>query len=91
MRMSVCAGARNVRQREPGHAVEQRVRGAGAATAREPVRGGRVDAPVGRAQLQPGRAAKARRRARQAARQPALLPGKRAAARPARGEPVQSV
>lgn len=69
------AGPFDVREREPGLAVEQLVRGAGAAAARGAVRGGRVDAAVGGAQPAAARAPRARRRARQAAGQPALLPG----------------
>lgn len=59
-----------------GARVEQRGGGAGHAAARVPVRGGRVDAAVGRAQLAaPPRPPARARRARQAERQSALLPG----------------
>lgn len=60
---------------EPGEAVEQLGGGAGSETARVPVRGGRVDAPVGRAQRTACYSPAAKCRTRQIARQPALLPG----------------
>lgn len=77
----VIPGPRHVCISLPGHAVEQLVRGAGAAAARVPVRRGRVDAAVGRAQPAARRAPAARPGAGQAAGQPALLPGETARSR----------